>query len=111
VIKIVGVNPNSGLVDGVATDFSVSVEYFWDSHTSDAVIQVGFNTSAVDAYTIVVSETVVVHWGSNFHTFWPNVVPKDWGPVGDFKAYASITQPLGVFWPPIDFDTMVLTFF
>ena len=52
-ITILSVTPNSGLVDGVATDFTVEVEYSL-SNTTQAELMVGFNTSDVDVFAIVI---------------------------------------------------------
>jgi hypothetical protein len=110
-ITILSVTPNSGLVAGVATDFTVEVEYSL-SNTAQAELIVGFNTSEVDVFAIVMSEIVIISEGSGQHTFHAtNIVPKDWGIAGDFRAYVNISEyPHDSPWTPLDIDTMVLTF-
>jgi len=59
-INIIGVTPDSGLVDGVDTDFTVVVEYNLYSYTQGEV-QVGFNNG--ESINVILDE---VPWVSNY---------------------------------------------
>jgi len=47
-INIISVNPDSGLIDGVDTEFTVVVEYNLYS-TTQGTLEISFNTDVVDA--------------------------------------------------------------
>jgi len=101
-IRILGVAPNAGLVDGVARDFVIEVDYEL-SNIDQGELNVGFNTMSQDWYLVVSSETVVVNERSGQHTFNVNVVPTDWAPGGSFKAYVNISEyPHESSWKPLD---------
>jgi len=69
-INIISVTPDSGLVDGVDTDFIVVVEYNGWSPVWDAEF--------------------LVDKGSGTHEFNVTVIPKDWGSQGDFSVSVGL---------------------
>ena len=110
-INIVSVTPDSGLVDGVDTDFTIVVEYNLYSYTQ-GVLKIGFNNGeSINSFRIVTNADFLVNKGSGEHEFNVTVIPKDWGSQGDFKVYVNISEyPHPSTWTPLDGDTCVLTF-
>ncbi|UCG50536.1 MAG: hypothetical protein JSW58_10025 [Candidatus Latescibacterota bacterium] len=109
-ISIKSVTPNSGLVEGIQTDFVVAVAYHLASADSGE-LNVGFNNVQIDQFNIVSDAKAFVAKGSGEHQFSVSVFPKNWGDAGDFKAYVNLSEhPHGPSWTPLATDTRVLTF-
>ena len=94
-INILSVTPNSGLVDGIDTDFKVVVEYNLISG-NQGVLQIGFNNvegNHIEAYEMRIEDgDFLVNKGSGTHEFNVTIIPKDWGNQGDFKVLAILTK-------------------
>jgi len=110
-INIISVTPDSGLVDGVDTDFTVIVEYNLYSYTQ-GVLKIGFNNQeSINSFRMVSNADFLVNKGFGTHEFNVTVIPKDWGSQGNFKVYVNISEyPHPSTWTPLDGDTRVLTF-
>jgi len=110
-INIISVTPDSGLVDGVDTNFTVVIEYNLYSYTQGEV-QVGFNNGeSINSFWVVSNADFLVNNGSGTHEFNVTVKPKDWGSQGDFSVYVNISEyPHPSTWTTLDGDTRVLTF-
>jgi len=78
-INIIGVTPDSGLVDGVDTDFTVVVEYNLYSYTQGEV-QVGFNNGeSINSFRMVNLAYFLENKGYGTHEFNVTIKPKNWG--------------------------------
>lgn len=78
-ITITSVTPSTAQA-GVPTDFVVKVSYSLASD-SDGVLDIGFNTSGVNSYSMVNGASQVVVKGSGSHTFTvTGITPVDWSP-------------------------------
>ena len=110
-INIISVTPNSGLIDGVDTNFKVIVEYNLFT-CNKGILLIGFNSGeSINSFGIVNNADFLVNKGSETHEFNVTVIPKDWGSQGDFKVYVNISEyPLPSTWTPLDSDTYTLTF-
>jgi len=110
-INIISVTPDSGLVDGVDTDFRVVVEYNLYSYTQ-GVLKIGFNNQeSINSFRMVSNADFLVNKGFGTHEFNVTVIPKDWGSQGNFKVYVNISEyPHPSTWTPLDGDTCSLTF-
>jgi len=109
-IEIISVSPSASLEDGVEYTFSVNIEY--DLATLNAgIIMIGFNTLAVNSYTMIYDASVIVDKGSDVHTFTVTVAAKDWAGEGDFKVLVTLSEyPLPSQWVPLDTDISTLSF-
>jgi len=108
-INIISVNPDSGLVDGVDTDFTVVVEYNLYSSTQ-GTLEISFNTDEVDCWLSVCGADFLVNKGSGTHEFNVTVKPKDWGSEEDFSVLACIDEVPNLDNSLLDCDVKILTF-
>lgn len=107
-INILSVSPDTGLVDGEDTIFTVEIEYSID-YANQAEISIGFNIRELSSFVMVASQIVIGNTGT--YTFSETVTAKDWGIDGNFEVLAIISEsPHESTWSPIDFDTQVLSF-
>jgi hypothetical protein len=97
-INIVSVTPDSGVVDGVDTNFKVAVEYNLISG-NQGVLQLGFNNVCdpsgcyIEAYEMLIEDgDFLVNKGSGTHEFNVSVIPKYWVDQGDFKGISYIDE-------------------
>ena len=108
-INIISVNPDSGLINGVDTDFTVVVEYNLYS-SNQGTLGIGFNTNVVDGWHTVGDAEFLVNKGSGTHEFNVTVKPKDWGGEGDFSVLACIDEVPEIDNILLDCDEEILTF-
>jgi len=110
-INIISVTPDSGLIDGVDTNFKVIVEYNLYS-SNQGILLIGFNNGeSINSFGIVNNAGFLVNKGSGTHEFNVAVIPKDWGSQGDFLVYVNISEyPHPSTWAPLDSNTYALTF-
>jgi len=110
-INIISVNPDSGLVDGVDTDFKVVVEYNLYSSTQ-GTLDISFNTDVVDAWSPVWGAEFLVNKGSGTHEFNVTVKPRNWGSQGDFSVSVGLWKVPFVIGEHnnLDWDEKILTF-
>jgi len=90
-INIISVNPDSGLVDGVDTDFTVVVEYNLFSY-NQGILQICFNANVVDTWCTVCDSEFLVSKGSGTHEFNVTVKPRNWGSQGDFSVLPILDE-------------------
>lgn len=111
-INIISVTPDSGLIDGVYTDFTVVVEYNLVSHDT-GVLMIGFNNGdEIGTASMISNASHIVNKGSGKYTFNVNALTKNWGTQGDFLVYVNISEyPHPVPWMALDFDNYVLAFY
>lgn len=110
-ISIQSVSPNSGLVDGADTNFTVVIGYTLVTKNSGEVM-IGFNNGdSVGTYTMISDATAIIDKGSGEHTFNVTVRVKDWGGRGDFKVYVNMSEhPHPFSWSPLASDTQAIGF-
>jgi len=111
-IQILAVDPDSGLVDGVDTDFKILVEYNLFSFEK-GVIKIGFNNlvnNQGNPDNHWCWEEYDINKGYGTHEFNTTVKPKDWGSEGDFSVDAWIDEIPNVDNFVLDSDTKILTF-
>ena len=107
-INIISVHPESGLQDGVDTNFTVEVEYNLFTRNGGEVT-IGFNNiDAVNKYFM--EEPIFINKGFGTHEFNVTVKPKDWRSEGDFKVIAILDEIPWVSNYVLDADTKILTF-
>lgn len=111
-INIISVIPDSGLIDGVDTDFTVVVEYNLVSRET-GLLMIGFNNGdEIGIYYMISNASHIVSKGSGKYTFNVNALTKNWGTQGDFLVYANISEyPHPSTWTPLDTDTYALAFY
>lgn len=104
-INIISVTPDSGLIDGVDTDFTVVVEY--NLFTCDAsIIDVTIHPYLTSTIGLVIEE-VNINKGSGTHEFNFTIKPVNWGV--DLSLAVHLRDP-AVEYPSLDWDYMILTF-
>jgi len=111
-INIISVTPDSGLVNGVGTDFKVVVEYNLFSSTQ-GTLGIGFNKDEVNTWLFPVWDAnYLVNKGSGTHEFNVTVKPRNWGSQGDFSAFAGLWKFPFVIgeYNNLDGDKKILTF-
>lgn len=99
-VTIVSVTP-ADAVAGVATDFTVEVEYLLDSN-SDGLLSVAFNDGdSPTSFTVYADLRQVVEKGEGTHIFTvPGVVPVDWSP-DEFQVKVYLSEnPPPTLWRP-----------
>ena len=113
-INIISVTPDSGLIDGKNTNFSVVVEY--NLATSDnGELSIAFNNLLNNEgnpgnHWVITNASYYINKGSGIHEFNVVVTPKDWGSEGDFNVWACIDEiPQITNWL-LDCDEKILTF-
>jgi len=77
-INIISVTPNSGLINGVDTDFKVVVEYNLYS-SNQGILQNRFNDKSINSFGVVENANFYVYKGYGTHESNVTVKPKDWG--------------------------------
>jgi hypothetical protein len=90
-INIISVNPDSGLVDGIGTDFTVVVEYNLYS-SNQGILQICFNNESINSYRVVENANFYIYKSYGTYEFNVTVKPKDWGSQGDFKVLAILDE-------------------
>ena len=110
-VNIISVTPNSGLLDGLDTNFKVVVEYNLYSSTQ-GTLDISFNTYMVDGWSPVWDAEFLVNKGSGTHEFNVTVIPKDWGSQGDFSVSVGLWKVPFVIgeYNNLDWDEKILTF-
>ncbi len=111
-INITSVAPDSGLIDGVNTNFTVVVEYNLISHDT-GLLMIGFNNGdEVGSYSMISNASHIVNKGSGKYTFNVNALTKNWGIQGNFSVYVNISEyPYPSTWTPLDIDIYALAFY
>lgn len=106
-ITITSVTPSTAQA-GVPTDFVVKVTYTLATD-SDGVLDIGFNTSGVNSYSMVNGASQVVVKGSGEHTFTvTDIPPVDWSP-DKFVAFTTLAEyPKPSSWTPYATDEQVI---
>ena len=113
-INIISVTPDSGLVDGVDTDFTVVVEYNLYSST-EGELSISFNNLLNDEgnpgnHWNIGSANYYINKGYGTHEFNVTVKPKDWGSEGDFSVWTCIDEIPEIDNILLDCDEKILTF-
>lgn len=113
-INIINVNPDSGLVDGVGTDFTIVVEYNLASST-EGKLSISFNNllnkkGNPDNHWHIESAYYHINKGYGTHEFNVTVKPKDWGSEGDFDVSVCIDEIPNIDNWLLDCDEKILTF-
>jgi hypothetical protein len=94
-INIISVTPNSGLIDGVDTNFKVVVEYNLYSY-NQGKLYIGFNIvdidGQMDGWSIFQNADFFVNKGSGTHEFNVTVKPRNWGSQGDFSVRVGLEE-------------------
>ena len=113
-INIISVTPDSGLIDGVDTDFRVVVEYNLFSYDSGK-LSISFNNLLNDEgnpgnHWNITSANYYINKGSGTHEFNVTVKPKDWGDEGDFNVWVCIDEIPNIDDILLDCDEKILTF-
>jgi len=108
-INIVSVTPNSGLIDGVDTNFTVVVEYNLYS-SNQGILQIHFNDESINYYGVVENAIFYVYKGNGTHEFNVTVKPKNWGSQGDFKVLVVLDEIPWINDNFLDGDIEILTF-
>jgi uncharacterized membrane protein len=107
-VSILSVSPDTALIDGTVTEFTIEVEYSI-LNASQGEINIGFNDG--DLINIFyIYDDLIVSEGSGTHTFIVTATAKDWLE-GDFEVYANIVEyPHSSSYSPKDTDFYILTF-
>lgn len=108
-INIISVTPNSGLIDGVDTNFKVLVEYNLFSY-NQGILQICFNDESINSYGVVENTNFYVYKGNGTYEFNVTVKPKNWGSQGDFKVLVILDEVPWVSNYALASDTEILTF-
>ena len=112
-INIISVTPDSGLVDGVDTDFTVVVEYNLYS-SNQGTLEIGFNVDDIDGqmdgWSMVQNAEFLVNKGSGTHEFNVTVQPRNWGSQGDFSVLVILDEIPWVNNYSLAWDEKILTF-
>lgn len=88
-VRIISITPDSGLVDGVETEFTAIVEYNLVSY-SDGIVSINFNYSKPNTWHALQSETL--YKGRGTHEFKVTCKPKNWKGTGDFSVLVCIDE-------------------
>ena len=109
-INIISVTPDSGLVNGVDTEFNVVVEYNLFSF-KEGLLQIGFNNQeAINSFRDVKDTYFLVCKGNGTYEFNVTVKPKNWGSKGDFLVIVSLDEIPQVSNRFLATDVKILTF-
>jgi len=109
-INIISVSPNSGLIDGVDTDFKIVVEYNLFSY-DEAEVKIGFNNGEdINIYYMLMNDRILISKGSGTYEFNVTVKPKNWGSQGDFKVLAVLDEIPWASNSTLDGDVEILAF-
>ena len=108
-INIISVSPNSGLIDGVDTNFKVVVEYNLYS-SNQGILQICFNNESINSYRVVENANFYIYKSYGTYEFNVTVKPKDWGSQGDFKVLAVLDEIPWASNSTLDGDVEILAF-
>ncbi|MFH1939823.1 MAG: hypothetical protein ABIK21_06735 [bacterium] len=108
-INIISVTPNSGLIDGVDTNFKVLVEYNLFSY-NQGILQICFNDESINSYGVVENANFYVYKGNGTYEFNVTVKPKNWGGQGDFKVLVILDEIPWVSNSALASDSKILIF-
>jgi len=113
-INIISVTPDSGLVNGVDTEFNVVVEYNLASF-AEGGLSISFNNllnnkGNPDNHWYVESANYHISKGYGSHEFNVTVKPKDWKSKGDFDVSVCIDEMPNIDNCLLDCDEKILTF-
>lgn len=110
-INIISVTPDSGLIDGVDTDFKVVVEYNLFSY-DNGKLTIAFSNCEDDpgCHLRIPSAEHYINNGYGTHEFNVIAKPKDWGSEGDFVVCTCIDEEPHIEYPMLDCDQEILTF-
>lgn len=108
-INIISVTPDSGLVEGKNTNFTVVVEYNLYSYDQGS-LGIGFNTDVVDRWEVFSNATFLINKGYGTHEFNVTVKPKNWGSEGDFSVWVCIDEVPEIDNILLECDEKILTF-
>jgi len=89
-IKILSVTPDSGLIDGVNTDFEVVVEYKLVSSKRGGINICFNNGKELENYYASTRNHISVDKGTGTHIFNVSEKPKNCGSLNDFKVCACL---------------------
>jgi len=110
-INIISVTPNSGLIDGVDTNFTVVVEYNLFSYDSGELsISFSICDHTPACHLVITSANHYINKGYGTHEFNVTVKPKDWGNEGDFSVWVCIDEVPEIDNILLDCDENILTF-
>jgi len=99
-ISITSISPASAIANQ-DTPFEVEVSYSLTSKDS-GLLMVGFNTTQVDSFSMMSSQTYTVAKGSGTHTFNVTTTAVNWGSAGSFQAYVNLSEnPHSTQWTPL----------
>jgi len=95
-VKILSVTPDTGLIDGVETDFTVKVEYSLATEEK-CKLSIWFNSDSQNSYSHY--GTIEISKGKGNYTFENiTVIPKNWRSEGDEFGVSVTLLPLeGIF--------------
>ena len=110
-INIISVTPDSGLIDGVATDFKVVVEYNLFSYASGR-LTIAFTNSEDDPgyHLMITSATHYINNGYGTYEYNVTTKPKDWGSEGVFLVCTCIDEVPDIDWSMLMCKQKILTF-
>lgn len=100
-VTIVTVSPTSADAS-VSTTFAVEVSYSLVTKDS-GMLMIGFNTTAVDSYSMLADPQPAVLKGSGTYTFNVTAIPTDWSSsAGAFQVYVNLSEnPHPATWSPL----------
>jgi len=108
-INIISVTPDSGLIDGADTNFTVVVEYNLYS-SNQGILQICFNNESINSYRVVENANFYIYKSYGTYEFNVTVKPKDWGSQGDFKVLAILDEIPWVSNSALASDSKILIF-
>ena len=113
-INIISVTPDSGLVDGEDTDFTVMVKYNLAS-SNEGELSISFNNLLNNEgnpgnHWNITSANYYINKGSGNHVFNVTIKPKDWGDEGDFSVWVCMDEVPEIDNWLLDCDEKILTF-
>ena len=113
-INIISVTPDSGLIDGVDTDFTVVVEYNLAS-SAEGELSISFNNLLNNEgnsgnHWNIESANYYISKGYGTYEFNVTVKPKDWEDDGDFSVWVCIDEIPHIDNWLLDCDEKILTF-
>ena len=110
-INIISVTPDSGLIDGVDTDFKVVVEYNLFSYDNGR-LTIAFSNCEVnpECHLMITSATHYINNGYGTHEYNVTTKPKDWGSEGVFLVCTCIDEVPQVEGPMLMCKQKILTF-
>ena len=113
-INIIRVTPDSGLIDGIDTNFTVVVEYNLAS-SAEGELSISFNNllngeGNPGNHWYIASAFYDINKGYGTHEFNVTVKPKDWGDEGDFNVWVCVDEIPEIDNILLDCDEKILTF-